>query len=187
MNLNNLIGPDIKLMRARYDEALQLQGIPVKYQYPNLPGTNSQGEAVIDSYSEPIETNIFFEGNPKLRTFKRFGWVVENSQDLPALIHCSFNLPHVQRDAVFRIAGQYTDMPERVFKVTEMTMDVQCPDHLVCQVVPVYEDQIVGRTPVELKKAFNTSNRFLKKDVDYRGHFHTTLEETTEGDKGGLL
>lgn len=177
MNLNNLIGPDIKLMRDRYDEALQLQGIPVKYQYPNLPDTNAQSESVVDSYSEPIDTFIFFEGNPKVRTFKRLGWSVENAQDLPFLVHCSFNLPHVQRDAIFRIAGQYTELPDRIFRVTEITYDVQAPDHLVCQIVPAYDDKVVGRTPVEIKKEFSTSNHFLKGDTDYRGDFYTTKEQ----------
>ena len=64
----NLIGEDIKLMRNRYDEALKMQGIPCKYQYPNLPDTNAQGESVIDSYSEMIDTHIFFDGNPKVKT-----------------------------------------------------------------------------------------------------------------------
>ena len=45
----NLIGEDIKLMRARYDEALQLQGISCKYQYPHMATSNTQGESVIDS------------------------------------------------------------------------------------------------------------------------------------------
>ena len=182
MSLNNLIGPDIKLMRARYDEALQLQGIPVTYQYPNLPDTNAQSESVVDAYSEPIETSIFFEGNPKVRTFKRLGWVVENAQDLPALIHCSFNLPHVQRDSIFRIAGQYSELPDRLFRVTEITYDAQSPDHLVCQIVPINgtEEQIVGRTKVEVKKTFNTSNHFLKSELDYRGNQHMTVEETEE-------
>ena len=178
MQLNNLIGPDIKLMRARYDEALQLQGIPCTYQFPNLPDTNAQSEAVVDSYSEPIETHIFFEGNPKVKTFKRYGWVVENDQNLPFLVHCSFQLPHMQRDAIFRIAGQYTELPDRIFKVTEITYDVQAPDHLVCQIIPVYEDQIVGRTPVEVKQAFNGSHHFLKDETDYRGNHHTTKEQT---------
>lgn len=178
--LNNLIGPDIKLWRARYDEALQLQGIPVTYQFPNLPGTNAQSESVIDSYSEPIETSIFFEGSPKVKTFKRLGWVVENSNDLPFLIHCSFNLPHVQRDSIFRIAGQYAEIPDRIFKVTEITYDAQAPDHLICQVIPVYDEQIVGRTKVEVKKQFSSSNYFLKKETDYRGNHHTTREETEE-------
>lgn len=175
--INNLIGPDIKLMRARYDEALKLQGIKVTYQFPNLPGTNEQGEALIDSYSEPIETYIFFEGNPKVKTFKRYGWVVENDADLPFLLHCSFNLQHVQKDAIFRIAGLYAEIPDRIFRVTELTYDAMAPDHLICQVVPVYDNKIVGRTPVEVKQQFNTSNHFLKDNTDYRGNFYTTREE----------
>lgn len=177
-NLNNLIGEDIKLMRARYDEALQLQGIPCQYQFPNLPGTNEQGEALVDSYSEPIDTNIFFDGNPKIKTFKRYGWVVENNSELPFLVHCSFNLPHVQRDSIFKIAGQYAEIPDRVFRVTEITYDMQAPDHLVCQIVPVYGDNIVGRTPVEVQQTFDTSHHFLKPETDYRGNFHTTKQET---------
>jgi len=178
--LNNLIGPDIILMRKRYDEALKLQGIPVTYQFPNLPDTNAQSEAVIDSYSEPIPTNIFFEGNPKVKTFKRYGWVVENDQDLPFLLHCSFNLPHVQKDSIFRIAGQYAEIPDRIFRVTEITYDLQAPDHLICQVIPAYDEKIVGRTQKEVKQQFNSSNTFLKKETDYRGNYHTTKEDTED-------
>lgn len=167
----NLIGEDIKLMRLRYDEALKMQGIPCKYQYPNLPETNAQGESVIDGYSDMIDTNIFFEGNPKIKTYKRLGWVVENSQDLPFLIHCSFNLPHLQKDCMFHISGQYTGMPDRTFRITELTCDLQAPDHMVAQVVPVYEKQTVGRTKNEIKETFNKSNHFLKVPVDYRGEY----------------
>lgn len=177
----NLIGEDIKLMRQRYDEALQMQGIPVIYQYPNLAQSNAQGEAVTDSLSEYINTQIFFEGNPKIKTFKRYGWVVENDQDLPFLIHCSFNLPHVQKDSIFRISGQYSELPDRVFRVTEITYDIQAPDHLVCQVIPVYEDQIVGQTDKEIAKKFNKSNYFLKPNMDYRGHSYSTKEEHGDG------
>lgn len=180
LNLNNLIGSDIKLMRDRYDEALKLQGIPCTYQFPNLAGTNAQSESLVDSYSEPIPTNIFFDGNPKVKTFKRYGWVVENDQNLPFLVHCSFNLPHVQKDSVFRIAGQYAEIPDRIFRVTEITYDMVAPDHLICQIIPVYDNNIVGKTPVEIKKEFSSSNNFLKKDVDYRGNFYTTKEETEE-------
>ena len=178
--LNNLIGPDIKLMRARYDEALKLQGIPCTYQYPNLPDTNAQSESVIDSYSEPIDTHIFFEGNPKVKTFKRLGWVVENDADLPFLVHCSFNLPHAQRDCIFRISGQYSELPDRIFRVTEITYDIQAPDHLICQIIPVYESQIVGRTSVEVKQTFTSSNHFLKSEIDYRGEHYTTEEDIKE-------
>ena len=177
MSLNNLIGEDIKLMRARYNEALELQGVPCLYMYPSLNGTNEQSESVIDQYSLPIETQIFFEGSPKVKTFKRFGWVVENDRDLPFLIHCSFDLPHVQRDSIFKIAGQYTELPERVFKVTEISYDIQAPDHIVCQVVPVYDKQAVGRTKGEISRTFNKSSHFLKQDVDYRGKTFTSSDK----------
>lgn len=177
--VTNLIGPDIKLMRARYDEALKLHGIPVRYQYPNMPSSNAQGEAVVDSYSEYIETYIFFDGNPKVKTFKRYGWVVANDENLPFLIHCSFNLPHLQRDSLFRICGQYAEIPDKVFRVTEMTYDLQAPDHLVCQAVPVYDKQAVGRTEEEVSRTFSKSNYFLNPDVDYRGHEHVVKEDIT--------
>lgn len=171
--LNNLIGPDVKLIRKRYDEALKLRGVPCTYMYPTLAETNSQGESVIDQYSLPIDTFIFFEGSPKIKTFKRFGWVVENDSDLPFLIHCSFHLPKVQRDSIFKIAGQYTELPERVFKVTEISYDIQAPDHIVCQVIPIYDKQVVGRTEKEVEKTFNTSEHFIKSPIDYRGDYVT--------------
>lgn len=166
----HLIDSDITLLRERYNEALQMQGIPCKYQYPGMPDSNVQGETVVDTYSDEIETHVFFEGSPKVRTFKRYGWVVENNQDLPFLIHCSYNLPHVQKDSLFKLSGEYTDMPERIFKVTEISYDLQAPDHIVCQIVPVYDkEHVTGRTKQEIKETFNRSNYFLKQDVDYRG------------------
>lgn len=171
MMLNNLIGSDITLMRARYDEALQLQGIECTYQYPSIAGTNNQGEPVADSVSSKIETHIFFDGNPKVKTYKRLGWVVENDKNLPFLIHCSFNLPNVQKDSVFNIAGQYTGLPDRMFRVTEITYDIQAPDHLVCQVVPIYDDNLVGYTKKEVEKKYNKSNHFLNEPTDYRGRY----------------
>lgn len=166
----HLIDRDILLMRRRYDEALQQQGIPCKYQFPNLADSNVQGESVVDSYSVEMDTHVFFDGSPKAKTYKRYGWVVENDKDLPFLIHCSFNLPHVQKDSIFRIGGQYAELPDRIFKVTEITYDLQAPDHLICQIIPVYDKQIVGRTKKEVEKTFNKSNHFLKQDVDYRGN-----------------
>lgn len=174
----NLIGEDIKLMRKRYDEALQLQGIPAKYQYPHMATSNMQGETVVEAYSEPQDVRIFFDGTPKAKTFKRYGWVVENDANLPFLIHCSFNLEHMQKDALFTIAGQYSELPDRIFKVTEITYSLQAPDHLIAQVIPVYQSQVTGRTEQETKRQFNKSNYFLQPQTDYRGHSYTTKEET---------
>lgn len=171
MESTRLIQDDVKLMRARYDEALRMQGIECTYQYPAIAGSNTQGETLVDSYSDPIPSYVFFEGEPKVKTFKRLGWVVENDKQLPFLIHCSFQLPHLQKDSLFRIKGQYADLPERIFKVTEITYDIQAPDHLVCQIIPVYEKELTGRTQEEVSSTFNTSNHFLKQPVDYRGDY----------------
>lgn len=174
--MTNLINSDIKIMRDYYDDALQMQGIPCKYQYPILVESNNQGEPVVDYYSTSEDTFIFFDGTPKLKTFKRLGWVVENSNELPMLIHCSFHLNHLQKDCIFEIAGQHADLPSRKFRVTELTTDLQCPDHVTCQVVPCYGKDIVGKTKLEIKNEFNKSNHFLKPNVDYRGHYRSELK-----------
>lgn len=177
---NNLIQSDIELMRSRYDEALQLMGIPSKYQFPVIPDSNTQGEPVIDTYSIPINTNIFFDGTPKLKTFKRLGWVVENDKELPFIISCSFNLPNLQKDCIFAISGQYTGMPDRKFRVTELSTDLQAPDHVMAQVVPCYDKQVVGYTPKEVSNKFHKSNNFLSPNTDYRGDYRSTLNGDVE-------
>lgn len=173
----NLIGSDIRVMRKRYNEALQLQGIPCKYQYPLWAESNTSGDPVVEAYSEYLDTFIFFDGSPKMKTFKRYGWVVENDKELPFLLHCSFDLPHVQKDSIFTIHGQYSELPDRIFRVTEITQDLQAPDHIICQVVPVYGDKVTGRTKSETKHQFNKSNHFLTDPNDYRGQYPTTQSE----------
>lgn len=175
--MNNLIGPDIELMRCRYDEALALQGVPATYQYPNMASSNVHGESVVDSYSSMIDTHIILDNNPKVKTFRRYGWVVANDENLPFLLHCSFHLPHLQKDSIFRIAGQYAEIPDSIFRVTELTYSLQAPDHIICQVVPVYESQLVGKTDVEIKQENSTSNRFIKQNVDYRGEPYKVKED----------
>ena len=169
----NLIGRDIEIMRKRYDEALQMQGIPCTYQYPLMAESNNQGEPVIDSYSDEMDIHIFFDGSPKAKTYKRLGWVVENDKDLPFLIRCSFHLPHLQKDCLFKLSGHYTNLPDRIFRVTELTSDIQAPDHMVAQVVPVYDKQPTGYTKKEVKNKFNKSNHFLNPPTDYRGTYIT--------------
>lgn len=176
----NLLKSDIVLARKRYDEALKMQGIPAKYQWPTKVDYNGQGEPVIEGYSDYIETHIFFDGNPQVRTFKRYGWVVENSDKLPFLLHCSWNLTHLQKESLFSISGQFTDIPDRVFRVTELTYDLQAPDHVICQVVPEYNAKTVRDTESEQRRKFNSSHTFLRPRTDYRGDYHTTQEDTSD-------
>ena len=75
------------------------------------------------------------------------------------------------------MSGQYTGLPDRMFRVTELTSDLQAPDHMICRVVPIYGDDAVGRTKIEIAQTYNSSNKFLKIPTDYRGDYHTTEEE----------
>ena len=102
--------------------------------------------------------------------FSRSAISSDFSEDLPFLIHCSWDLPKVQKDSIFSIAGEYSELPERKFRVTEISYDLQAPDHLVCQIVPIANGQsIVGKTRKEIAQTFNKSNHFLKENTDYRG------------------
>ena len=74
------------------------------------------------------------------------------------------------------MSGQYTGMPDRVFRITELTCDLQAPDHIVAQVIPVYDKQTVGRTKKEIEKIFNKSNYFLRIPIDYRGDYISELD-----------
>lgn len=170
--MNNLLGSDIKLMRSRYDEALKLQGIPAKYQFPTRAQSNVQGESLVDFFSIPENTHVFFDGNPKVKTIKRYGWVVENTDELPMLVHCSFNLQNLQRDCLFTFSGLYTGLQDRVFRVLDLTYDIQAPDHIVCKVVPVYnKEEAAGRTKKEVAQKFNKSHTFMKNNENYRGEY----------------
>ena len=65
-------------------------------------------------------------------------------------------------------------MPDRIFRVTELTYDLQAPDHIICQVVPVYNSSthtVVGRTDKEIEKTFNKSSHFIKQNKDYTGKY----------------
>jgi hypothetical protein len=85
----------------------------------------------------------------------------------------------VQKDALFRIAGQYSELPERIFRVTEIAYDLQAPDHIVCKIIPCYDEKnLTGRTETEVKQIYNKSNRFLKQEVDYRGEYHKVQTDT---------
>jgi hypothetical protein len=176
----NLIGSDIEIMRKYYEEALSMQGIPSKYQYPLLADSDTQGMPLIDSYSDMISTHIFFDGAPKARTYKRYGWVVENDENLPFLVMCSYYMENLQKDCLFHIGGHHANLPDRIFRVTELTCDLQAPDHMVCQVVPVYGNDsknIVGRTDKEVAQTYNKSNTFLKPQKDYRGDHHNPIQD----------
>lgn len=155
---------EVTYLRKQFAEALKQLGVPFKYQYPLGNNVDMYNQPAPDGYSVEYDVYGIFDGDPKLKTYKNLGWVVEKSDNLPFLIHIPFDTPHIQKGCLFRTSGLITGIEERVFQVVELSSSLMCPDHIVCQVVP-----LVGNTPprtAETRRDVASKNkeprRFLK-------------------------
>ena len=138
---------EVEYLRSQFKETVKQLGVCFKYQYPLGNDLDSFAQPAPDGYSREIEVYGIFDGEPKLKTYRNLGWVVEKSDNLPFLIHIPFDTERIQKGALFKISGQITGIQERVFQVTELTSGLVCPDHIVCQIVP-----LVGNTPPKIKE-----------------------------------
>jgi hypothetical protein len=174
-----IVDEEVQMLREMYDEGLEMQGVPVRYQYPLKNDYNTHGEQAADSFSEFIDTFVGVEAEPKISTIRKLGWVVENSADLPFLLHASFNLPEIQKGSKFFFAGLHTGLPSREFVVERMSMEFQVPDHIVCEVIPQYRaDGGIAECPVEKQKQLDKETLFFEEESDYRGEVY----DLTDGD-----
>ena len=157
---------EVVYLRKQFDETVKQLGVPFVYQYPLGNNLDDFAQPAPDGYSQEIEVYGIFDGEPKLKTYRNLGWVVEKSDSLPFLLHISFNTPRIQKGSLFKTSGQFTGIEARVFQVTELTTGLVCPDHIVCQIVP-----LVGNTPPrvaetrrEVAKKNAEPRRFIKSD-----------------------
>jgi hypothetical protein len=162
---------EVEYLRACYDEALELQGVPCEYQYPLKNDFNVHGEQAADAFSEVIHTFVGIETEPKIATLRKLGWVVENDSDLPFLLHVSFGLPELQKGCKFMFAGLHTNLPAREFVVERMTMPFQAPDHMIVEVIPQYDKKNGGiaEDKKEVEKMLDREELFFTESTDYRG------------------
>lgn len=133
---------EVDYLRRQFKETVLQLGVLFKYQYPLGNNLDDFAQPAPDGYSKELDVYGIFDGEPKLKTYRNLGWVVEKNDNLPFLIHIPFDTEHIQRGALFKIDGQFTGIEARVFQVTELTTGLVCPDHIVCQIVP-----LVGNTP----------------------------------------
>lgn len=133
---------EVMYLRRQFNETVKHLGILFKYQYPLGNNLDDFSQPSPDGYSRELEVYGIFDGEPKLKTYKNLGWVVEKGDNLPFLIHIPFDTERIQKGALFKISGQITGIEERIFQVTEISTGLVCPDHIVCQIVP-----LVGNTP----------------------------------------
>ena len=155
---------EVMYLRQQFKEAVKQIGVLFKYQYPLGNDLDDFSQPAPDGYSREIEVYGIFDGEPKLKTYKNLGWVVEKGDNLPFLIHIPFDTEKIQKGSLFKISGQITGIEERVFQVTELSTGLVCPDHIVCQIVP-----LVGNTPPrtaesrrDVAKKNSEPRRFMK-------------------------
>lgn len=157
---------EVEYLRRQFNATVEQLGVLFKYQYPLNNDLDDFNQPAPDGYSKEYDVYGIFDGEPKLKTYKNLGWVVEKSDNLPFLIHVPFDTPNIQKNALFKISGQLTGIAPRIFQVTELSTTLVCPDHIVCQIVP-----LVGNTPPKVKETRREiadknaePRRFLKKD-----------------------
>lgn len=137
---------DSTLYRSFFKEMAHLRGIPVIYRYVKKFKDTIHAEVSPADLSDPININVIFEENPKVKTLRRIGWVSESPDDKPYIMYFPFDVPHLTNEA--RVEIPMIDVMNnrpRLFKVTSITQLIEFPDALITTIVPVV-DTIKPRT-----------------------------------------
>lgn len=159
-----IIPEEIEYMRSQFNATVRELGIEFQYRYPLNNNIDSFNQPAPDGYSERMSIFGIFDGEPKLKTYRNLGWVVEKNDNLPFLIHIPFDTPHIQRGCLFEIKGQITAIESRLFQVTELSTGLVCPDHIVCQIVPLVGNTRpqTEQTARDIARKNSEPRRFLK-------------------------
>lgn len=159
-----IVANEIEYLRRQFKFAVEQIGVQFMYRYPLNNAIDVFNQPAPDGYSERIPIYGVFEGEPKLKTYRNLGWVVEKSDNLPFLIHIPFDTPHIQRGCLFEIDGQITSIESRLFQVTELSTGLVCPDHIICQIVPLVGNSrpLTQETERDIAKKNSEPRRFLK-------------------------
>lgn len=130
---------NIKLHRQYFSQMVKLLGIFVEYRAPR-EGKTYNGYGELDTfYYEPIKVGCIFEEHPTLKTQKKLGWNAE-LQTNASIISVSYDLPNLQRGALFTIPCGIDGGKPRVFKVVNMETQMIYPASISCTVVPEIEN-----------------------------------------------
>lgn len=159
-----IVEKEIEYLRRQFKFAVEQIGVQFMYRYPLNNAIDVFNQPAPDGYSERIPVYGVFEGEPKLKTYRNLGWVVEKSDNLPFLIHIPFDTTHIQRGCLFEIDGQITSIESRLFQVTELSTGLVCPDHIICQIVPLVGNSrpLTQETERDIAKKNSEPRRFLK-------------------------
>ena len=138
--MGTLFNADATLYRNFFKEQAKLLGIHVQYQYPIEMDYTLHGQEDPVEYSTPIEMDIIFSESPKLKTLKKLGWISEDPNDKPYMIQVPYDAPNLQKGCLITLPSPLPLTPNRVFKITDITVDQVLPDSWYCKVAPKMEE-----------------------------------------------
>lgn len=138
-NYGVLLTPDILLHRKYFEEMVKLIGINVIYKAPRKDKHYSDYGEIESNYYEPIVTGCIFEEHPSQQTLKKLNWVSE-LQENSSIIHVPYDLPYLQRGALFIIPDAINPKNGRLFRVDKLNTIMIYPASVTCEIVPEYEN-----------------------------------------------
>lgn len=145
-----LLTPDIKIARQYFKEMCALIGIQVIYRAPR-PDKHYTNYAEIDSnYYEPLLEGCIFEEHPAQQTLNKLGWVSE-LQANASIIHVRYDLPQIQKGALFIVPSGIDNAKGRVFRLTRLSNIMVYPSSIACEIVPEYENTMSANETKEFK------------------------------------
>lgn len=164
MDYGLLLGRDMKLHRERFKEMVKLIGVNCIYYAPKkgLKENDTHGD-LLSRYELPAIAGCIFEQHPDQKTLKKHGWVTELSEG-SSMIHVPYDLPGLERGALFVVPSGLDDGEGRFFRVLRMQNIMVYPASIACEIAPEYEDD----TPQEETEDFskNTFTKLLDNEGD---------------------
>lgn len=136
-----LLTPDIKIFRDYFEEMVNLIGIKVVYYAPRKDSHFTLHGEIKSNYQDPVVEGCIFEEHPNQASLKKMGWVAELQEDA-SIIHVRYDLPYIQKGALFAIPSGLDHTKGRLFRVTRLTNSIVYPASITCEIVPEYEDTL---------------------------------------------
>lgn len=135
-----LLNPEnLKLQRHYFKEMVRLIGINVIYRAPR-EGKTYNGYGELDTfYYEPMPVGCIFVEHPTQYTMKKQGWTTELDEEV-SLIQVPYDLPGLQRGALFIIPSGLDDGKGRLFRVLDLSTIAVTPASITCKLGPVWEN-----------------------------------------------
>ena len=132
---------NIELHRHYFNEMCKLIGIQVIYRAPRKDKHYDLYGELDTNYKEPMLVGCIFDEHPTQYTMKKLGWNSELQESL-SLIHVPYDLPELQKGAIFIIPSGIDNAQGRVFRVTRLSTTMVYPASVTCEIGPVFTSNL---------------------------------------------